>query len=225
MRIIATLALLTFVVPLWAAEPFTEWPESQWKPMYDRALRHVTARRLLVGYPDCTIQPRRIATRYEWAAVLSRLVWYFDLELPEAEYLPPDVPWNHWCADACRILTASRLYPSPRGVKFCGDKRLTRGDFALTGWNLVQALRGVIPPKRLSDVGDPYRQAAQKLIEANILIKYADGKLHLERPVPRWQVCVAVHRLLVLNEKEGGPRLWGPVMYVPNWGGRRPEYR
>ena len=134
-----------------------DWPAADWQPAYQQALSHGVARRLIVGYPDLSFRPTQVATRYEGAAIVSRLAWYYDLELPDADLLPPDVPWDHWCADACRVLVASRLAPAPYGVRFAGDKALTRGEFALMEWNLVQGLRGVIPPKRLSVWNLSYR--------------------------------------------------------------------
>ena len=199
------------------------WSAPDWQADYQQALAHGVARRLLVGYPDMTFRPTQAATRYEGAAVFSRLVWYYDLELPEPALLAPDVPWDHWCADACRVMHASRLAPEPKGVRYAGDELLTRGEFALVEWNLVQVLGKDRPLKHLSDVDDPYGQAAKALVEMGLLTTYPDGGLYLAKPMPRWQICIAVHKLLVWVGRDGGPLLWGPVMYVPNAGGRRPE--
>jgi len=215
MRVWVTIVLVIFATGLCAAGEVQQWPDSVWQPKYERALNHMTAHRLLVGYPDFSFRPLKVADRYEAAAVLSRMVWFLDLHLPEREWLPPDVPWNHWAADACFILTASRLYPSPKGVRFGGDRPLMRGEFALMAWNLVQVLQGQTPSKRLSDVGNPYANAAGKLSELGLLETYPDGGLHPEEPMRRWEICDVVYRLLMWNEEHGGPTLGGPVLYAP----------
>ena len=186
-----------------AATP--DWPAADWQADYQHALAHGVARRLLVGYPDMTFRPNQIATRYEGAAVISRLLWYYLVELPKADLLPPDVPWDHWCADACRVLVAAEVAPAPYGVRFAGERALTRGEFALMEWNLVQALRGAIPPKRLSDIASPYEEAAQALQAEGLMQPYPDGGLYPEARMPRWQVCVAVEQLLTWQAKRTAP--------------------
>ena len=148
MRVCDAIAVLVAVPALAGGSDFgwpvvdTDWPTMEWRPVYQRALEHALARRMLVGYPDFTVQPEQITTRYEWAAVVSRLVYYFDIPLPSYEYLPPDVPWDHWCSDACRVWTASRLYPSAPTMNFRGDRALSRGEFAYTMLNLMDTLTG-----------------------------------------------------------------------------------
>lgn len=207
------LALIAVIAafPVTAAEPFPEWPESAWRPLYERSIQHAAARRALAGDPDCAMQPGRVATRYDAAVVLSRLVWHFDLEQPDPGYLPPDVPWNHWCAEPLRVLTSARLYPVPRGTGFCGAAPLTRGDWALMMHMLMRAIEGRAPPARLGDVPASAARAAETLIARHMLVKFSDLKLHLERPVYRWQICVTVHRLMVWNETEVGRAAKEPV--------------
>lgn len=206
-------ALMAMIVayPATAAEPFPEWPRSAWEPLYDRAIRHGPARRVLAGDPDCAAQPDRVATRCDAAAVLSRLVWHFNLDEPDPGYLPADVPWNHPCAEALRVITAARLYPLPRGAGYCGSAPLTRGDWALMMDMLMRAMEGEEPPPRLSDVPAAAARAVETLIARHMLVKFSDLKLHLDRPVYRWQVCVTVHRLMVWNEAEVGRAAREPV--------------
>ncbi|MDI9583292.1 MAG: S-layer homology domain-containing protein [Acidobacteriota bacterium] len=162
---------------------------------YEAAIQNLLQSHLMVGYPDLTVQPELPVTRYEWAAVASRLVWHFDLHLPARGYKPPDVPWDHWAEDACRVLTAARLYPAPPGVYFRGDQLITRGELALMAWNLVGAIKGITPPARLADIDRPYEKAAAELQRMGVLIGYPDGELHLEDTMPRWQVCLVAHRI------------------------------
>lgn len=192
MRTWAPLVLLVLCGALFAADTGDEW----WKPEYRAAAEDLTVSRLLIGYPDLTVKPYQIASRYEWAGVLSRLVWYYDIDLLGWEKLPEDVPWDHWAADACRVVSASRLYPAPPGTLFKGDDPITRGEFALMAWNLAGALQGIMPPRVIEDIDDPLRVAAADLSTKGILVGYPDGQVHLEREMPRWQVCLAVRRLV-----------------------------
>ncbi len=228
MRVWATLVLLSLAVAVFAADPIVpaaEWPETSWVPQYQTATNSMTAYGLLVGYPDLTIKPKQLATRYEVAGVLSRLVWFFNVPLPEREYLPPDVPWNHWAADACMVLTGSRLNPLPYGENFHGDRAITRAEFSYFVWNLCQGLQGKLAQANVKGVEDPYVQAAEKLRDLGILEGYPDGELHPEARMPRWQVCLAAHRLMLWNEELNGPRVWSPVKYMPDYVGRRNEFR
>lgn len=204
-------AVIALAFPAAAAEPFPEWPQSAWQPLYERAIQHGVARRILAGDPDCAAQPGRVATRYDAAAVLSRLVWHFGLDQPDPGYQPPDVPWNHRCAEPLRVLTSARLYPAPRGTLFYGNRPLTRGDWALMVDMLMRAIEGDEPPPRLGDVPASAARAAMTLIERHMLVKFSDLGLHLDRPVYRWQMCVTVHRLLVWNDEHVGRPATEPV--------------
>jgi hypothetical protein len=190
------------LLPTFALAMSPDWPEGTWRPWYDAAVLNQMVHRLLVGYPDLTVRPEQTATRYEWAGVVSRLVWYFDLSLPEPEYRPPDVPWNHWAADACEVLMGTGIYRGPPGLNYCGDRPLTRAQFAFMLANLCNRVQtGSQTALNLSDQGDLYNQAAAALSKEGILVGYPDGQMHLERNVPRWQISVTIHRLLIWLEK------------------------
>ena len=206
------LMLAACAVPGVADEPGEEWPERVWRPLYDGAVHDAVTRRLLMGYPDWTMQPTREATRYEWAAVLSRMVWYYDLDLPYREILPRDVPWDHWSADALRVLGASGVHPMTPDMAFGGNRPLTRADFAVTCRGMMLALQGQDPLRWLRDVPPAHAHAAGVLVEEGLLTPYGDGELHLDRSVPRWQIAVTVSRLVAWNRQQGGPEARGPII-------------
>ncbi len=221
MRICAVLLAVVVAVPVLAGSEFgwpvvdTDWPQTQWRPLYQRAMEHNLARRMLVGYPDFTVQAERVTTRYEWAAVVSRLVHYFEVPLPGYEYLPPDVPWDHWCTDACQVWVASRLYPTAPTMNFRGERALSRGEFAFTMLNLMRLMEGETPPATLLESRDIREQAGELLRQRGILVGYPDGLMHLDHAMPRWQVAVAVYRLLLWSQEQTGAQPWGPARTRP----------
>lgn len=214
MRVLSATGLLVIATCTVARAAGVGCADGPWRPPYEEAAKHTIARRLLNGYPDLTMRPLNIATRYEWAASLGRLALYYDLPCTQPEYLPVDVPWDHWCAGSARLLTGVGLYIGPRGGPLMGDRPLLRAEFARTAWALMQALQGVIPPPvGVNDLFDHKGQVTGALSEAGVLQPYSDGQYHLERPMPRWQVCVGVYRLVLWNQARGGPPLYGPQLY------------
>lgn len=202
MRVWAPLLVLLLLVPVLCQAQDPDWPEPAWRPLYTEAMTNEMVRRLIVGYEDFNVRPEQICSRYEWAAVVSRLVWFFHLPLPVEARRPPDVPWQHWAEDATRVLVASGIYPGPPDTRFCGDKPLTRAQFAWMFANLFRTVKGEKYLRHpMSDMEYLYTQAAEMLRAEDLMIGYPYGKMHLDKPITRWQVCLAVSRLLVWSEQ------------------------
>ena len=136
---------------------------AEWYPPYERAVKNLTESQILTGYPDLKMRPAQFATRYEMAAIFSRLVRHFDVPVEEHEWLPEDVPWNHWAADACGIMAGSGVYPLERNANFHGDIPLERGVFAIACWRLVRRIGGEPAPRKGRNIDRPHDTAAKQL--------------------------------------------------------------
>jgi len=71
MALFAAAVLTAFSIPAFAANPFMDVPEGHWS--YD-AIEMLAARGIALGYPDGDYKGKRLATRYEVAAMVARIL-------------------------------------------------------------------------------------------------------------------------------------------------------
>ncbi len=190
---LALVALMAFAAgAAWGQDYITETVDPLAPYMLE--LERVYELGIIEGYMDNTFRPHEIVERAELYVAFNRLIDVVRMngtELP-GDYEPHLATYgrgvrDHWGMEAWeRLLKTFCVEKRPVPLVRNLDAKIKRIEFAELA---VAVLRGygVIP----------YSLApAEVALDDEIMVKQADGKVHYQEAMPRWEMAVALSRLL-----------------------------
>ena len=219
--LLACLLLCVVLTPPALAQDATQdVPFDTW---HDWAIQTLVDEGIIIGFPDGTAKAEQPITRYEFAAAWVRLVEVLGMETSPLSLndAVTDVPADHWARESVEKLAAIKLVPAlpfsdvepmhwaafsvaaliggadregRRYLAFRGDEPVLRREYAEIVWRTWQAAsRQEITPRVPREYG---KDAAEFLVNEGVLVGYPDEKLYLNRPMQRFEFCLATVRLL-----------------------------
>ncbi|MEA3401227.1 MAG: S-layer homology domain-containing protein [Armatimonadota bacterium] len=187
-----TVALALACGVAWAQDYITDTVDPLAPYMHD--LERVYALGIMEGYQDDTFRPDQNVERGELWVAFNRLIDVLrmkGMELPE-DYKPYLATYgrgvrDHWGMEAWERMTKTHLIDRrPVALVMDLDAEIKRIEFAelavgvLRGYGMLQA-----------DLAP-----AEVAIGEEIMVRQEDGHFHFQGAMPRWEMAVALSRLL-----------------------------
>ena len=188
--LVATLALGCDGV--WAQDYITQTVPQTAPYMHDLEKMYVLG--VIEGYRDDTFRPEQITERAELWVAFNRFIEVCrsrGLELQD-DYKPYLATYgrglrDHWGMEAWERLTKTYLADDrPLPVVLDFDEEINRIEFAELAVALMRGY-GAIPYDLTP---------AEVAIGEDIMVRQPDGYFHYQSPMPRWEMAVALSRLL-----------------------------
>lgn len=177
---------------VWAQDTITQTVPPLAPYLHD--LERVYSLGIIVGYEDGTFRPDAPVERAELWVAFNRLIDVCrmqGLELP-SDYEPFLATYgrgmrDHWGMEAWERMTKTDLVDRrPSAMLMDLDAPIKRLEFAQMAVRLMRGY-GVIP----NDL-----TPAELAIGDDIMVRQPDGFFHMQEPMPRWELAVALSRLL-----------------------------
>jgi hypothetical protein len=175
-----------------AATPFID-VDSQRYAWAEPSINTMSAKQILVGYPDGTFKPDQPVTKAEWTMMVYRL---FDFYRPNqlsysSKRLPPfqDVPELHWASKPIAEIYDRSFEYGGYGVDDSGqlafrpDKKLTRLQLANMLYSFFdnKLLNEKLGDKQVCTMLQAYRDIrVEKFTESGVIKQYADSERRYE---------------------------------------------
>jgi hypothetical protein len=219
-RLVATFLIAASPAAAQEIAFFPDVPRSHWA---HEAVYRVTQAGLIEGRPDGTFGGARPVTRYEFAVVMARMFARTGATRLDKVASFPDVPREHWAVSALSDANRYGVFQELPGGKFRGDLALTRYSSALAFENfllrieedalnpLPRDVNGRLLKKLEIKPGSALQIAEEfpdvepehwaynpllRLYVTGILEGTSGGRFHGERPLTRYEMVIAVARLL-----------------------------
>lgn len=171
---------------------------------------------LLTPTPQRHFEGERPLTRYEVAAVLSRLSQILEaeqnirLELPRQTFqgrFPQDVPLRHWAAPAVKQVLRKGLMSPYQDARFRGQRYLRRFEWLVYLQQLVQALELEMPTEEteftLKDLHpDDWAYPVAQQVLAWDLLPTPNGALQGKKALNRYDMAHSLFRLFEVIERQ-----------------------
>jgi hypothetical protein len=211
---LAVLMVLSFLAVPSVAGVWSDVPTDHWDGWEEK----LYTEELMFGFPDGTFKGNRSWTRYEAAAVFSRLI---DKLLESRAEIDPtvaavmesaatgptemsfvDIPQDHWAYDDVKNLENLGLVIGRKGDEFVGGRSLTRYEMAALVGRLAHQLNikpdGEIGDVQFTDVPEDHwaRHYIEELEAMGFIEGYPDGRFRGDRTFSRYEAGMVILRIL-----------------------------
>jgi len=146
----------------------------------------------ITGYQDGTFRPDATVTRFEIAALMSRVL---TREETAAEIVFRDVPTTHWAYDAINKVVKMGLIGGYQDGSFKGERPITRAELA----SILSPLAPEADASRngLTDLSGHWAEQAINRVQAAGYMKgYQDGKFRPNQTLTRAEAVTVINRVI-----------------------------
>lgn len=149
--------------------------------------------KVMSAYPDHTFRGSRPVSRFVLFVSLKRVLEAAGKTFTVVGPIPDDVPSRHWARESLQALSGQGLFPGwLTQDSFQGDRTVTRGELAKALSDMILTLN--LPAPSHSH-GHP---SAPLAVRYGLLSAETNGEFDGKPEVSRYELAVALHRLLAL---------------------------
>lgn len=137
------------------------------------------------GYPDGTFRPANSITRAETAAIVARIL---NLPAPASAVEFPDVPGDHWAADAIARVANRRLVVGYPDGNFRPDEPITRAEMTALVLRMKEVpLSAFAGENSFADLPDDHwaKEYIGTASAVGLVLGYADGTFAPNKAIQR----------------------------------------
>jgi hypothetical protein len=179
---------------------FSDVPNNSWA---SRFIKFLNKRNISVGFPDGSFQPNKLATRAEFAALLTKV---FDQGNRRSAIDFKDLPANYWATNAIKEVSKTEVLTGYPGEVFRPNQPVTRVEVLVALAKALNLETPSTPAKTLEIYKDgdqvPDYAIAQvaAATEAGLVTGYANEKLLIpNKPATRAEVAAMIYQALVIK--------------------------
>lgn len=143
------------------------------------------------GFPDGTFRPERGLTRAQLATILVNL----EAAGSESGVGYPDVPADHWAADAIKRVQAAGLMEGYPDGTFRPERVLTRAEMATFAFNFLQLAEASDKLYPDVEVSHWAHDIISALTQEGLIGGYPDGSFQPEKDLSRAEAVSLINRL------------------------------